>query len=108
MTDEPNLEDYTPPKWDDPFGDIIDLLGPMTHVTPVSREEADRYRGKLPNGLLDFWVEHGRGALLNGYGWITDPGMFQPVLSAMFEGNTEYEANDFSAYYYTYDGVFSA
>ena len=87
-----------------PFHDIADILGPMTHVTPVSAEEAERYRGRLPDGLLQFWQEHGRGALLKGYMWICDPELLKPVLEAVFEGDPEFSADDFDCCAYFYDG----
>lgn len=87
-----------------PFHDIVDILGPMTHVTPVSREEAEKYRGRLPDGLIQFWLEHGRGALLKGYLWICDPELLRPVLDAAFEGDPVYSADDFDCCMYDYDG----
>ncbi|WP_299970235.1 GAD-like domain-containing protein [uncultured Roseobacter sp.] len=75
----------------------------MTHVMPVVREEADRYRGRLPDGLLDFWVQNGRGAWLEDYAWLCDPEFLRPVVEAVFEGHPKFEANGFDCYMYTFD-----
>lgn len=99
-----NLDNYGPTDDEHPFHDILDVLGPMTHVTPVSRKEAEPYRGRLPDGLLDFWIEHGRGALLNGYVWLCDPALLRPVLEELFAGDPQYSADDFDCYMYDYEG----
>ena len=91
-----------------PFHDIADILGPMTHVTPVTEAEVEKYRGRLPDGLIRFWLEHGRGALLKGYFWICDPEVLRPVLEAVFEGDSEFSADDFDCCAYFYDGRIQA
>ncbi|WP_337270458.1 GAD-like domain-containing protein [Oryzifoliimicrobium ureilyticus] len=77
----------------DPFSDIVDVIGPLDYAQRVSDEEIERYRGRLPDGLLRFWRDHGRGALLKGYVWVCDP---------------EYRAEDFDVYMYEHDGSISA
>ena len=108
MTGATNVGAYGPTNRDDPFGDILEVNGPMLYTTPVHPAEAELYRGRLPDGLLDFWVRHGRGALHGGYGWICDPAMMVDVLNTVFEGDPEYSVQDFSAYYYTYEGKINA
>lgn len=60
----------------------------------VSREEAANYKGRLPNALLDFWVNHGRGSYLNGFWWICDPAPFKPVIDAVFADDAEFDPKD--------------
>lgn len=98
---------YGPTDRDNPFSDILKVLGPMTHVASVSKEEIDSYRGYLPDGLLKFWLDHGRGALLGGYAWICDPALLRPVLEVIFDKDPEYRASDFSIYMYSFDGKLS-
>lgn len=98
---------YGPTSPENPFGDILDVLGPMTEVSPVTEEEAERYRGRLPDGLLRFWLQHGRGALLGGYAWLCDPALMRPVLDAVFAGDPEFKAEDIDIYLYSHDGRLS-
>lgn len=108
--DFPHLhpETYGYTDREQPFHDILDVLGPMSHVQPVPEEEIEEYQGRLPDGLLQFWRENGRGALLNGYGWICDPKEFKGVLEAVFEGDPEYRADEFIPYFYGFDGRIDA
>lgn len=98
---------YGPTSRENPFGDILDVLGPMTDISPVTEAEAERYRGRLPDGLLRFWRQHGRGALLGGYAWLCDPALLRPVLDAVFAGDPEFKAEDIDVYLYSYDGRLS-
>lgn len=80
----------------------------MEYAQSVSDEEIERYHGRLPDGLLRFWRNHGRGALLKGYVWVCDPEPFEPVLQAIFDGDPEYRAEDFDVYMHEHDGGISA
>lgn len=103
-----DLDTYGYTDRERPFHDILDALGPMSHVQQVPEAEIEEYRGRLPDGLLQFWREHGRGALLCGYGWICDPKMFRGVLEVVFEDDPEYNADDFIPYFYGFDGRIEA
>ncbi|MEX5669041.1 GAD-like domain-containing protein, partial [Pseudomonas neuropathica] len=60
---------------------------------PVDRQKAptssiDRYRGKLPNLLLDYWAEHGWCGYGDGIFWLVNPQEYEGVVSSWIEGTT--------------------
>ncbi|WP_280949923.1 GAD-like domain-containing protein [Rhizobium aethiopicum] len=44
-----------------PLSEVLDECGPRKDGTAVSASQAEGYRGKLPDAMVDFWIEHGRG-----------------------------------------------
>jgi hypothetical protein len=65
---------------------------------PVDRQEAptssiERYKGKLPNQLLEYWAEHGWCGYGNGIFWIVNPQEYEGVVASWLEG-TKFEAFD--------------
>ena len=82
-----SLSDYDP---------IIERYGPPTDAQIVSQAEAERYRGRLPDGLLAFWTTYGRGWWHPpGKFALCDPAVFEPVLETAFRGDPEFRAEDF-------------
>lgn len=61
------------------FGDPIDRK-----EVPISSIE--RYRGKLPNQLLEYWVEHGWCGYGDGILWIVNPQEYEGVVASWLEG----------------------
>ncbi|MBF4555735.1 DUF1851 domain-containing protein [Pseudomonas sp. p50] len=61
------------------FGDPIDR-----QEVPISSIE--RYRGKLPNQLLEYWVEHGWCGYGDGIFWIVNPQEYEGVVASWLEG----------------------
>ncbi|PDT20625.1 hypothetical protein CO674_26880 [Rhizobium hidalgonense] len=43
-----------------PLQEILDEFGLKDGIA-ASASQAAGYRGKLPDAMVDFWVEHGRG-----------------------------------------------
>ncbi|SES69300.1 GAD-like domain-containing protein [Pseudomonas graminis] len=68
------------------FGDPIDR-----HEVPVTSIE--RYRGKLPDLLLEYWAEHGWCGYGDGIFWIVNPQDYEGVVASWI-GNTELEKHD--------------
>ncbi|WP_268800130.1 GAD-like domain-containing protein [Pseudomonas huanghezhanensis] len=66
--------------------------------SPVDREEVpasslERYRGKLPNQLLEYWAEHGWCGYGNGIFWLVNPQEYEGVVASWIEG-TKLEERD--------------
>lgn len=66
--------------------------------SPVDRQEVpassiERYRGKLPNQLLEYWAEHGWCGYGDGIFWIVNPQEYEGVVASWLEG-TEFEKRD--------------
>ncbi len=47
---------------------------------PVEGAHLDRYRGRVPQLLLDVWVSHGFGGYRDGLFWLVDPADYEGVL----------------------------
>ena len=70
------------------FARFIEKFG-----APVDRQKAptssiERYRGKLPNLLLDYWAEHGWCGYGDGIFWLVNPQEYEGVVSSWIEGTT--------------------
>lgn len=70
----------------------------QTFGGPVDRQEVpatsiERYRGKLPNQLLDYWAEHGWCGYGDGIFWIVNPQEYEGVVASWLEG-TKFETFD--------------
>lgn len=82
--------------------------GPPKYAQLVSAAEAERYRGRLPDGLIDFWMRYGRGSYNQGHYWLCDPAKFQPVIDTIFNGDPEFAPKDMLIYSYNELGEFNA
>lgn len=65
---------------------------------PVGRQEVpgtsiERYRGKLPSMLLEYWAEHGWAGYGEGIFWMVNPQEYEGVVASWLEG-TEFESID--------------
>lgn len=78
---------------DDFFEGFLKKIGPACDSRLVPPSSIDRYRGKLPNQLLAYWVEHGWSGYGNGLFWTVDPLEYEPVLEA-WVGDTPYMEQD--------------
>lgn len=78
-----------------PYSDYEPLLPfarNLDTAKPVPEAEAGRYRGILPDGLLEFWVRHGNNIVFgDGYMQMCDPAVFAPIIRDWFEGDPEFE-----------------
>ncbi len=89
----------------DYYARAIERHGLVEHAVRVSPADSNRYRGRLPDGLLRFWVEHGRGSLGGGNYWICDPAAFEPVLQAIFAGDPEFDPQAMCVFAYNAFGM---
>ena len=49
--------------------------------TPVSTETLAKYRGKLPDRLLEYWQEFGFCGFKDGIFWLTNPEDYEDILT---------------------------
>ncbi|MBB4010678.1 GAD-like domain-containing protein [Allorhizobium taibaishanense] len=87
----------------DMFAYMIKKLGEPEQAQIVSKEEADSYRGRLPDALLNFWQEHGRGSYKDGTYWICDPAPYRGVIDEIFKFDPKYRPEEMTAI--GYDGL---
>lgn len=76
---------------ENPFQEVVDEYGPPVGDGPISAAEADRYRGRVPDALIDFWLEYGRGSWRNGLYWMCDPEPLMPIIRELFRNDPEFD-----------------
>ena len=85
-----------------PYADYEPLLAYARNLDtakPVPEAELGRYRGILPDGLLEFWARHGNQLIFgDGYCQMCDPATFAPVIQDWFEGDPEFDPQRLVAY----------
>lgn len=78
-----------------PYADYEPLLAVARNLgdaRPVPEAEIVRYRGILPEGLLEFWARHGNQLVFgDGFIQMCDPATFAPVVNDWFEGDTQFD-----------------
>ncbi|EGQ9938218.1 GAD-like domain-containing protein [Vibrio vulnificus] len=65
---------------------------PTTFVT-ASSAEIEKYRGKLPDQLLEYWHIIGFSGFADGLFWLTNPAEYQDILDRFLE-DTPFEQQD--------------
>ncbi|WP_279356487.1 GAD-like domain-containing protein [Methylobacterium indicum] len=88
----------------DMFAMIVERFGEPQNARRLAPDEAARYRGRVPEALITFWVEHGWGSYRDGYFWICDPVRFDPLVRTIFTGDPELRPEDISMVAYTGEG----
>ncbi|RXH20412.1 GAD-like domain-containing protein [Bradyrhizobium guangzhouense] len=85
----------------DLLASMVQKLGEPQHATRISPEEAAHYADRVPQALIRFWREHGRGAYFDGLYWLCDPEPFDPVLDFIFKQDDEFNPSDMTVVAYT-------
>ena len=80
---------------------LIGRLGEPEHARKISDSEIANYAGAVPEALLHFWSEHGRGSYMSGAFWICDPRPLVPVLRDIFAGDPEFDPSQMTVVGYT-------
>ena len=68
-------------------------FGPALESRYVPAASIERFRGRLPDQLLQYWREYGWSGYGNGLFWTVDPSDYAAVVEAWLEG-TEFEGRD--------------
>lgn len=58
---------------DEAFSVFIEEVGEPMHRQEVPASTIDRHQGKLPDKLLQYWIEHGWCGYGDGIFWTVDP-----------------------------------
>lgn len=61
---------------------FLERFGAATTVVDASAAQIERYRGKLPDKLLEYWREIGFSGFMNGLIWIVDPAEYEDDMDA--------------------------
>ncbi|MDZ3993041.1 GAD-like domain-containing protein [Pseudomonas sp. Teo4] len=68
------------------FARFLENFGPPIERREVPPSTIERYKGKLPSKLLDYWSEHGWAGYGDGIFWTVNPQEYEPVVSSWIEG----------------------
>ena len=75
------------------FSRFLEKFGGAVDRQEVAASSIDRYRGKLPNQLLEYWAEHGWCGYGDGIFWIVNPQEYEGVVASWIE-STKLEKRD--------------
>ncbi|MFQ6571946.1 GAD-like domain-containing protein [Pseudomonas sp. UM16] len=75
------------------FARFIDKFGGLVGRQEVPVSSIERYRGKLPDQLLEYWAEHGWCGYGEGIFWIVNPQEYEGVVALWLKG-TKFESLD--------------
>lgn len=75
------------------FARFQEIIGDPIDRREVPAFSIERYRGKLPDQLLTYWIEHGWCGYGQGIFWIVDPQEYEGVVASWIKG-TELEYRD--------------
>lgn len=78
---------------DDDFEWFLEKLGQPTSNIPVTEDILNKFRGKLPKRLLEYWQEFGFCGFMDGLFWIVNPDDYEDALEAWL-GDTELVEQD--------------
>ena len=59
---------------------FLEEFGMPQSSTPVSQDVLEKYRGTLPNRLLEYWQEYGFCSFKDGLFWIVNPGDYEGAM----------------------------
>jgi hypothetical protein len=71
---------------DEYFEYFLSKMGPQLQKIQPTKMQINKFSGKLPTQLLDYWAEYGWGGFHNGLFWITDPEEYTSVVESWLEG----------------------
>ena len=91
-----------------PFREVVDKYGPPVGDGPIGAAEAERYRGRVPDALVDFWLEYGRGSWRDGLFWLCDPEPLMPIIRELFRNDPEFDSELMVPYFRDAFGDISA
>ena len=74
---------------------FLDKFGEPTTSTPVTNETLQKFKGRLPSRLLEYWQEYGFCGFMDGFFWIVDPDDYEDVLDAWIDDTFIVETDSF-------------
>jgi hypothetical protein len=78
---------------DENFAGFLEDMGPAFDKHYVPTSSIERYRGKLPDQLLQYWDEYGWCGYADGLFWTVNPHEYEPALEAWI-GDTPFMERD--------------
>ncbi|EHI9299556.1 DUF1851 domain-containing protein [Vibrio vulnificus] len=78
---------------DEALAFFLSKFGQPTTLVSASSTEIEKYRGKLPDQLLEYWRIVGFSGFVDGLFWLTNPDEYQDILDRFLE-DTPFEQQD--------------
>lgn len=78
---------------DEDIEGFLEDFGPAIHTQDVPASSIERYRGHLPDRLLQYWQAYGWSGYADGMFWTVNPEEFEPVVDAWL-GETPFMEED--------------
>ncbi|WP_296184859.1 GAD-like domain-containing protein [Pseudomonas sp. UBA1879] len=73
---------------DEIFSIFLETFGGEVDRREVPLSSIERYKGKLPNLLLEYWAEHGWCGYGDGIFWTVNPQEYDGVVASWLEGTS--------------------
>ncbi|WP_313904130.1 GAD-like domain-containing protein [Rhizobium laguerreae] len=54
--------------------------------------DVERYRGRVPDAVIEFWQQNGTGIIMNGYFQFCDPDVYASIMKFVFDGDSQIDA----------------
>lgn len=80
-------------EFDECFEEFLNVFGLPYNTESCPRATVDKFKGKLPNRLLDYWQEYGFCGFKQGLFWIVNPDDYEDTLDEWLE-HTDIPDND--------------
>ena len=91
---------------DEDFEWFIEKFGTPQKNSSVDEATFDKYRGHLPNRLLDYWKEFGFCQFKSGLFWLVNPDDYQEIMLTWLAGTGILELDNFHVFARTAFGKF--
>lgn len=78
---------------DECFEEFLNVFGPPFKTENCPQATIDKFKGKLPDRLLDYWQEYGFCGFKQGLFWIVNPDDYEDTLDEWLE-HTDIPDND--------------
>ncbi|HAS6186055.1 TPA: DUF1851 domain-containing protein [Vibrio vulnificus] len=72
---------------------FFEFMGKPTTLIPANQPDIEKYRGRLPDQLLEYWQLLGFSGFADGLFWLTNPAEYQDILDRLLE-DTLFEQQD--------------
>ena len=83
---------------DEDFEWFLEKFGEPRKTQSVTQELLNKYRGKLPDRLLEYWQEYGFCSFKDGLFWIVNPDEYQDTMKTWLKGTGILEIDTFHVF----------
>ena len=83
---------------DKDFEWFLEQFGEPQNAVPVPQTTIDKYRGHLPNRLLEYWQQYGFCGFKDGLFWIVNPDDYQDTMATWLQGTGVDELDTFHVF----------